>query len=219
LEIKIINQANNEFRDKLVFKKKRKNKFIRRKKQEYIYNLDPNDIEKIVMDFYNSKTDNHTEAIMLNDYCVMTIRKNTNPSLDKDKIVKILLNLKTNENYIAEYGSLSIGNIRNVELIDLKDFDFRFENKADIERNIQILQILDSDHLNIRNLKDFYSRSIHYEPIFNKLKEKKILKEGDRTTIYLDKIDFEIFDRLPNIYPDRKQAILEDEEAIRLLLS
>jgi len=156
---------------------------------------------------------------MLNDYHVMTIRKNSDPLLDKEKIVQILINLKNNKNYIAEYGLSSIANINDRELIDLNDFNFRFENRADIERNIHLMQILDSDHLTIRNLDDFYSRSIHHEPIFNKLKEKKILKEDDRTIIYLDKIDFEIFDRLPNIYPDKKQAILEDEDVMRNLLS
>jgi len=219
LEIKIMNQAITTFRDKLAFKKKRENKFIRRRKQEYIDKLGPKVTEKKVMGFYNSKTGYHAEAIMLNNYHVMTIRKNSNPSLDKEKIVDILVNLKNNANYIAEYGLLSIANIKKVELIDLNDFEFRFEIKDDIERNIEILQILDSDHLNIRNLNDFYSRSIHYEPIFNKLKEKKILKEHDKTIIYLDKIDFEIFDRLPNIYPDKKHSIFQDEDMIGIILS
>ena len=219
IESKIWKKAIREFQNKLIFKKKRVNKFVRQKKQEYIDNLDQKEIEKIVMDFYNRNASHHTEAIMLNEYHVMTIQKNSNPLLDNEKIVEILINLKNNENYIAEYGLASVSDIKSVELIDLNDFDFRFENRADIERDIHLLQILDSDHLTIRNLNDFYSRSIHHEPIFNKLKEKKILKEDDRTTIYLDKIDFEVFDRLPNIYPDKKQAILEDDEVMRLLLS
>lgn len=219
LESKIWKKAYREFQNKLIFKKIRINKFVRRKKQEYIEDLDQKEIENIVIDFYNSNASHHTEAIMLNDYHVMSIRKNSDPLLDKEKIVQILIHLKNNKNYIAEYGLSSIANINDIELIDLNDFNFRFENRADIERNIHLLQILDSDHLTIRNLDDFYSRSIHHKPIFNKLKEKKILKEDDRTLIYLDKIDFEIFDRLPNNYPDKKQAILEDEDVMRNLLS
>ena len=202
---RILNQAYIEFQNKLAFKKKRRNNFVRRKKQEYIDNLGSTAIEKRVMDFYN--------------YHVMTIRKNSDPSLDKENIVDILIGLKNNEDYIAEYGLFSLTDVKNAELIDLTDFEFRFENKEDIERNIELLQILDSDHLKIRKLNDFYSRSIHYEPIFNKLKKKKVLKRDDETIIYLDRIDFEVFDRLPNIYPDKKYLILEDEVTIELLLS
>ena len=219
MEDRIRNQAYIEFQNKLIFKKKRRNKFVRRKKQEYINNLGSTAIEKKVMDFYNSKTDHHTEAIMLHNYHVMTIRKNSDPLLEKENIVDILIGLKNNEDYIAEYGLLSLADVKNTELIDLNDFEFRFENKEDIERNIELLQILDSDHLKIRNLNDFYSRSIHYEPIFNKLKVKKVLKRDDETIIYLDKIDFEVFDRLPDTYPDKKYLILEDEITIEPLLS
>ena len=114
---------------------------------------------------------------------------------------------------------MSLIDNKNAELIDLNDFEFRFENKEDIERNIEILQIFDSDHLKIWNLNNFYSSSIHYEPNFNKLKEKKVLKRDDKTIIYLDRIDFEVFNRLPNIYPDKKNLIFEDEVTIELLLS
>ena len=216
---RILNQAYIEFQNKLAFKKKRRNNFIRRKKQEYLDNLGSTAIEKRVMDFYNSKTDHGTEAIMLYNYHVMTIRKNSDPSLDKENIVDILIGLKNNDDYIAEYGLFSLTDVKNAELIDLNDFEFRFENKEDIERNIELLQILDSDHLKIRNLNDFYSRSIHYEPIFNKLKKKKVRKRDGETIIYLDRLDFEVFDRLPNIYPDKKYLILEDEVTIELLLS
>ena len=216
---RIVHQAYSLFQNKLAFRKIRRNQFIRRKKQEYIDNLDSTEIEKKVMDFYNSQQNHHTEAIMLPNYHIMTIIKNSDPSLDKEKIVDILVGLKNNEDYIAEYGLFSIVNVGNPELIDLNDFEFRFEQKEDIERNIELLQILDSDHLEIHNLKDFYSRSIHYEPIFNKLKEKKVLKRDDKTIIYLDRIDFEVFDRLPNTYPDKKYLILDDDITIELLLS
>jgi len=198
IEKRISNQLYIEFQNKLAFKKKRSNKFVKKKKQEYLDNLGSTVIENIVMDIFNSKTDYHTEAIMLPNYHIMIIRKNSDPSLDKENIINILIGLKNNENYIAEYGLLSLTDVKDAELIDLNDFEFRFENKADIERNIELLQILDSDHLKIWNLNDFYSRSIHYEPIFNKLKEKKVLKRDDKTIIYLDRIDFEVFDRLPN---------------------
>jgi len=218
-EKRIRNQTYIEFQNKLAFKKKRRNNLIKKKKQEYIDNLDSTVIENNVMDFYNSKTDYHTEAIMLPNYHIMTIRKNSDPLLDKENIIDIMIGLKNNENYIAEYGLSSLTDVKDAELIDLNDFEFRFENQVDIERNIELLEILDSDHLKIRNLKDFYSSSIHYQPNFNNLKEKKVLKNGDNTIIYLDREDFEVFDRLPNTYPDKKTLILEDEITIELLLS
>jgi len=216
---RIQNEVNIELQKKLAFKKKRRNNSVRRRKQEYIDSLSSAIIENKVMDFYNSETDHHTEAIILPNYHVMTIRKNSDPSLEKENIVDILIGLKNNENHIAEYGLLSLARSENAEFIDLNDFEFRFNNKEDLIRNIELLQILDSDHLKIRNLKDFYSRSIHYEPIFNKLKEKKVLKSDDQTIIYLDRIDFEIFDRLPNTYPDKKDLIFKDNVTIELLLS
>ena len=215
---RIVHQAYRRFQNKLAFRKIRRNQFVRRKKQEYIDNLDSTEIEKKVMDFYNT-LNHHTEAIMLPNYHIMTISKNIDPSLDKEKIVDILVGLKNNEDYIAEYGLFSINNVGNPELIDLNDFEFRFEQKEDLERNIELLQILDSDHLKIHKLKDIYSRSIYHKPIFNKLKKKKVLERDGETLIYLDRIDFEVFDRLPNIYPEKKSVILADEDTIKYLLS
>ena len=219
VDYNIMDQATIEFHNKLVFKKKRWNKFVKRKKHEYVDRLDSNVIENKVKDYFNIKVGHHIEAIMLQNYTLMTISKNSDPSLNKEDIVDILIGLKNNERYIAEYGLVSPITVKNAELIDLKDFEFKFEKKEDIERNIELLQILDSDHLKIRNLKDFYARSIHYKPVFNKLKEKRVLKRDDETIIYLDRIDFEVFDRLPNIYPDKKCLILENKATIELLLS
>lgn len=135
-----------------------------------------------------------------------------------ERIVKIILDLKNGEHYIAHYGlDLMLIDHKDFEIIDLNDFNFKFEKIEDLQRVIRILQILDSDNYNLKNF-DLCLKGFHFlMKNYDNLRKDKYLMRYEKEYIYIDPEDIEIYDRIPEYYPDLTERILNDSRIKNIL--
>lgn len=188
------------YKNKIMF-----TRFHKYKIKKYLKSLKNIEVEQKVMNFYKQKL----EAIRISKYHVMTIFKKESNFLSYDDLIDLILDLKMGVHYIACYGLYSSIKSDYSEIIDLFDFNFHFKNKEDIRKVVQILQILDSEDYKFKEFESISGRFFLYNN-FEKLKKVKYLKRDKSKYIYLDSDDFEIFDRLPDFYPDHTKKILQD---------
>jgi len=207
-EIKV--EVGEEIQKGRFFRRRRFTKLRKQKIKNHLKSFEDTEIEQRVMNIYNQEGKLYLEAKRISKYHVMTIRKKVTDFLPYDDLINLILDLKAGAHYIAHYGlDLTLIGHEHFEIVDLFDFNFHFENGADIRKVVRILQILDSEYYKFREFESISGRFFLYNN-FEKLKQMKYLKRNKSEYIYLDSDDFEIFDRLPDFYPDYTQQILQD---------
>lgn len=187
--------------------RRKQKKMIHRKLKDEFYSLSLNEIEKRVqITHFNS------EVIALNQNTILIIRKKKENYIRKENLFKIVSDLMNGINYVAQYGfNLILVDNKEYELIELDDFNFKFNSKEDFKYVINILQILDSEYYQFKKLKEFYSGiDVHRDSFFDELKEKKCIQIDESKYLYLDTKLFIELSRLPEDYPDMTDSILKD---------
>ena len=187
--------------------KRKQRKIIRQKLKEEFYSLPLSEIEKRV-----KLPDSKSEFIALNHNTILVIFKKKEDYISKENLFRIVSDLMKGISYVAQYGfDLILVDNKQYELIELDDFNFKFNSKEDLKHVINILQILDSEYYQIKKLEAFYSgKWIHRDSFFDELKEKKYLQIDESKYLYLDTKLFTEMDRLPEDYPDKTESILKD---------
>lgn len=185
--------------------KRKQKKIIHRKLKEKFYSLSLNEIERRV------KIPG-SEVIALNHNTILRILKKKENYISKEELFTIVSDLMNGISYVAQYGfDLILVDNKEYELIELDDFNFKFNSKEDLKHVINILQILDSEFYQFKKSEDFYSGIwIHRDSFFYELKEKKYIQIDESKYFYLDTKLFTAIDRLPEDYPDMTDSILKD---------
>ena len=182
--------------------KRKQKKIIHQKLKEEYNNLSLNEIEQRV-NFPGSVT------IALNHSKILRILKKKKKFISNAEIITIVSDLMNGISYVAQHGFEAFGSNKKYELIELDDFNFKYDSNEDLKHVITILQILDSDFYRLEKLEDFYSgKWYHRDSFFEELKEKKFIQVNEESYLYLDTKIFTEMDRLPEDYPNNQDLIL-----------
>ena len=211
-------KAHNKFRNKIFLKMYRKKKYVEKQIEEFLKSISAGNIEDKIKEKLN-REDFYQEPILLRNNNILLIFKKTSNFITEKEIKDILVNLKNDNNYIADDSSYFYSNKKRREIIDLQDFNMDFRDIHNIRRNIRIIQLIDSNSLKLRNINEFYSHIVHNKSRFDRLKKRKVIDNDEKEYIYLDVEDFLIFDRLPEIYPDKTDSILSDQDFVNSFLN
>jgi len=191
--------------------------------------LSKSEIEKRLMEKFNNSNDKriisgsrivdldkntfYYEIIAPSKSKVLMISKKRESFIEYDDLVKLLLDLKKGKHYMAIYYDMfSESDKRTTELIDLNDFNFQFKNKENIDRNVRILQIIDSEPYEFREFESTLNGLFFIKRNYEEFKKNRYIRRDKDVYKYLDTEDFEFFDRLPNFYPDKTEKILNDKD-------
>lgn len=187
--------------------RRKQKKLINLKQEEEFNKLSLEDIENRLKHPGSS-----LEIIAIDHNNVLEILKRNKDFISKDNLVEIITDLMNGTKYIAQYGfDLVLVDNKNYELIELEDFNFKFDSEADLRKVINILQILDSEFYQFEKLDKFYKGIfILRDSFFDDLKREKCIKRDEATYLYLEPKFFTEMDRLPENYPDMTNEILNE---------
>lgn len=187
--------------------KRKQKKIIHQKLKEEFYNLSLNEIERRMR-----IPGSNSEIIALDRNTILKILKKDKGYISEENLINIISDLRGSISYIAQYGfDLGIVDNKEYTLIELDDFNFKFDSKEDFKYVINILQILDSEYFQFEKSENFYSgKWLHRDSFFDELKEKKYIQIDESKYWYLDTNLFTEMDRLPESYPDKTDNILND---------
>ena len=191
------------------------NNFSKRKQKRLIHQKLKEEFDKLSLDEIERRLKSPksaSEIIALDRYTILTILKKKKDLISRDRLFMIISDLMNGIRYIAQYGhDIAFVENKEYELIELDDFNFKYDSEEDLRHVINILQILDSEYYQFEKLDKFYSvYRFSRDSFFDELKEKKYIKIDESRYLYLDPKIFTEMDRLPIDYPDMTDEILQD---------